>query len=193
MAERWRPVKGYEGKYIVSDKGNVMSVPRTYTDRLGRDYVVDGITLIKCDNGRGYDRVRLGKHTAKKIHRIVAEAFIPNPLNLPEVNHKDGNKKNNCVENLEWVTHQENMIHAAETGLFGEWAKKATPEIVAAIQAEYVPHSREHGTMALGKKYGIDPAYVWRIINGQRRKRLPITDEAVQMVMRRLEALHGET
>ena len=82
-----------------------MSVPRTYADRLGRDYVVDGITLIKCDNGRGYDCVRLGKHTAKKIHRIVAEAFIPNPLNLPEVNHKDGNKKNNCAENLEWVTH----------------------------------------------------------------------------------------
>ena len=60
-----------------------MSVPRTYTDRLGRDYMVDGITLTKCDNGRGYDHVRLGKHTMKQLHRIVAEAFIPNPLNLP--------------------------------------------------------------------------------------------------------------
>ena len=173
MKEQWKPVKGYEGKYIVSSKGNVMSVPRTYTDRLGRDYMVDGITLAKCDNGRGYAHVRLGKHTMKQIHRIVAEAFIPNPLNLPEVNHKDGNKKNNCVENLEWVTHQGNVIHAVETGLFGERAKKATPEIVAAIRAEYVPYSREHSTMALGKKYGIDPAYVWRIIHGQKRKRLP--------------------
>lgn len=172
MAEQWRPVKGYEGKYIVSNKGNVMSVPRTYIDKLGRDYMIDGITLTKCDNGKGYDHVRLGKHTMKQLHRIVAEAFIPNPLNLPEVNHKDGNKKNNCVENLEWVTHQGNVIHAVETGLFGERAKKATPEIVEAIRAEYVPYDREHSTIALGKKYGIDPAYVWRIINGQKRKRL---------------------
>lgn len=109
----------------------------------------------------------------KQLHRIVAEAFIPNPLKLPEVNHKDGNKKNNCVENLEWVTHRGNVIHAVETGLFGERAKKATPEIVAAIRAEYVPYDREHSTIALGKKYGIDPAYVWRIINGQKRKRIP--------------------
>ena len=173
MKEQWRPVKGYERKYIVSNKGNVMSVPRTYMDKLGRDYMIDGITLTKCDNGRGYAHVRLGKHTMKQIHRIVAEAFIPNPLNLPEVNHKDGNKKNNCVENLEWVTHQGNVIHAVETGLFGERAKKATPEIVEAILAEYVPYDREHSTIALGKKYGIDPAYVWRIINGQKRKRLP--------------------
>lgn len=173
MKEQWKPVKGFEGKYIVSSKGNVMSVPRTYTDELGRDYMVDGITLTKCDDARGYDRVKFGDSGMMRVHRLVAEAFIPNPLNLPEVNHKDGNKKNNCVENLEWVTHQGNIVHAVETGLFGERAKKATPEIVAAIRAEYVPYDREHSTIALGKKYGIDPAYVWRIINGQKRKRLP--------------------
>lgn len=173
MVEQWRPVKGYEGKYIVSNNGNVMSVPRSYTDELGRNYVVDGITLAKCDDARGYDRVRLGDSGMMRVHRLVAEAFIPNPLNLPEVNHKDGNKKNNCVTNLEWVTHQGNVVHAVEAGLFGERAKKATPEIVEAIRAEYIPYDREHSTIALGKKYGIDPAYVWRIINGQKRKRLP--------------------
>ena len=173
MVEQWRPVRGYEGKYIVSNKGNVMSVPRTYIDKTGREYTVDGVTLSKCDDARGYERVRFGKSGMARVHRIVAEAFIPNPLNLPEVNHKDGNKKNNCVENLEWVTHQGNVIHAVETGLFGERAKKATPEIVAAIRAEYVPYSREHSTKALGKKYGIDPAYVWRIIHGKKRKQLP--------------------
>lgn len=172
MVELWRYVKGYEGKYIVSNLGNVMSIPHNYTDKLNREFIIDGRTLTKTDDGRGYDRVRLGDKQYR-IHRLVAEAFIPNPLNLSEVNHKDGNKKNNCVENLEWVTHQENIIHAVETGLFGERAKKATPEIVEAIRAEYIPYDREHSTIALGKKYGIDPAYVWRIINGQRRKSIP--------------------
>ncbi len=171
--EQWRPVKGYEGKYVVSNLGNVMSLPRTYVDKDGSFCTVDGMTLTKTDDTRGYDRVSIGKHKQRRVHRLVAEAFIPNPLNLPEVNHKDGNKKNNAVTNLEWVTHQGNIVHAVETGLFGERAKKATPEIVAAIRAEYVPYDREHSTIALGKKYGIDPAYVWRIINGQKRKRLP--------------------
>lgn len=68
----------------------------------------------------------------------------------------------------------ETLKHAFDlTDETGERAKKATPEIVEAIRAEYVPYDREHSTIALGKKYGIDPAYVWRIINGQKRKRLP--------------------
>ena len=173
MKEQWKPVKGFEGKYIVSNLGNVMSIPRTYTNKLGREYTVDGFTLVKHDDTNGYDKVWLGDSVMKSVHRIVAEVFVPNPYGYSEVNHKDGNKKNNCVENLEWVTHQGNIVHAVETGLFGERAKKATPEIVAAIRAEYVPYDREHSTIALGKKYGIDPAYVWRIINGQKRKRLP--------------------
>lgn len=149
-----------------------MSIPHNYTDKLNREFIIDGRTFTKTDDGRGYDRVSLGDKQYR-IHRLVAEAFIPNPLNLPEVNHKDGNKKNNCVENLEWITHQENIIHAVETGLFGERAKKATPEIVEAIRAEYISYDREHSTIALGKKYGIDSAYVWRIINGQKRKSIP--------------------
>lgn len=55
MVEQWRPVRGYEGKYIVSNKGNVMSVPRTYIDKTGREYTVDGVTLSKCDDARGYE------------------------------------------------------------------------------------------------------------------------------------------
>lgn len=169
--EIWRPVKGHEGAYIVSNFGNVMSIPREYKSKDGRSFYVDGKTLKKSDDTRGYDRVQIGKYKKERVHRIVANAFIPNPMNLPEVNHKDGNKKNNCVENLEWVSHKENVVHAVETGLIGDRAKKATPEIVKAILSEYVPYDREHSTIALAKKYGIDASYVWRIINGMKRKK----------------------
>lgn len=83
--------------------------------------------LIPQPNGKGYLRVSIGGQI-KFVHRLVAEMYIPNPENKPQVNHKDGNKTNNCVENLEWVTNQENRTHARQNGLqcCGEnckWAK----------------------------------------------------------------------
>lgn len=131
MAEQWRPVKGYEGKYIVSSNGNVMSVPRTYTDELGRDYMVDGITLTKCDDARGYDRVRFGDSGMMRVHRLVASAFIPNPDNLPAVNHKDEDKTNNFVDNLEWCTVSYNNT-------YGEKTKKQAEKIRG------IPHKDDH-------------------------------------------------
>lgn len=83
--------------------------------------------LIPQPNGKGYLRVSIGGQF-KFVHRLVAEMYIPNPENKLQVNHKDGNKTNNCVENLEWVTNQENRTHARQNGLqcCGEnckWAK----------------------------------------------------------------------
>jgi hypothetical protein len=75
-----------------------------------------GKLLKSLDNGRGYIRINVSNKTYY-IHRLVADAFIPNPLNKPAVNHIDGNKANNHVSNLEWVTHSENSIHAISTGL----------------------------------------------------------------------------
>jgi hypothetical protein len=82
-------------------------------------------------NESGYLVFELKKDTVGKkhrLHRLVAEAFLQNPENKKCVNHKDGNKENNCVENLEWVTHSENMQHAAETGLWVSWNKGKHPE-----------------------------------------------------------------
>ena len=172
MTEQWKPVKGFEGKYIVSNFGNVMSIPRTYTNKLGREYTVGGFTLVKHDDTNGYDKVWLGDSVMKSVHRIVAEAFVPNPNGVSEVNHIDGNKKNNCALNLEWVTHKENIKHALETGLIGDCAKKATPDIVRAIRAEYIPNDRKHSTTAIAKKYGLSAGYVWKIISGDKRKRV---------------------
>lgn len=99
--EIWKPIKGYEGTYEVSNLGHVRSLVRI--DRLGR-FVPEKIRSIKKNN-RGYVQISLYKDGRAKyylLHRLVAEAFIPNPDNLPQINHKDENKDNNCVENLEW-------------------------------------------------------------------------------------------
>ena len=108
-SEVWKDVLGYEGQYQVSNIGNVYSVER----RDSRGNKCGGFTL-KPANVRGYLKVKLHKNGIgenKSVHRIVAEAFIPNPNNYLEINHKDENKANNCVENLEWCTREYNMNH----------------------------------------------------------------------------------
>lgn len=103
--EQWRDIPGYEGLYQVSSLGRVKSNKR--------------IKSLRTDK-RGYLTVWLCKDSVQKnykAHRLVALAFIPNPENKKTVNHIDGDKQNNCVENLEWATHSENIIHANKTGL----------------------------------------------------------------------------
>lgn len=112
MDEVWKDIEGYDGKYKVSNMGNVLT----------NNYKNKKITKIlkPSDNGRGYLGVSLyknGKIHSKTIHKIVAEAFIDNPYNLPQVNHKDGDKNNNTVDNLEWCTAKENIRHAWKNGL----------------------------------------------------------------------------
>ena len=105
--EEWRDIKGYEGLYKVSNTGEVFSC---ISNRLMKPSL----------SGSGYKQIRLSKDkkaTGKMIHRLVAEAFIPNPKNKRTVNHKDGNKLNNNVFNLEWNTYSENLRHAYKHGL----------------------------------------------------------------------------
>lgn len=107
--EEWAEIKGYDSKYYVSNLGRVKSIK----------YRRPRILKPRLDN-HGYYRVALvnGKRIKEcKIHRLVAEAFIENPYNKPTVNHIDGNKRNNRVENLEWATSKEQMEHALATGL----------------------------------------------------------------------------
>ena len=117
----WLPVKDYEGIYEVSNTGDLRSKDRKVKTWFGVR-TCGGKPVCGEVNRDGYRRVHMSEaKTGKKdrvyLHRLVASAFIENPLNKPCINHKDGNKLNNSVDNLEWVTHQENVIHEYATGL----------------------------------------------------------------------------
>lgn len=120
IEETWVPVAGYEGLYEVSNTGKIKSVKAQ--------------KLMKQHQNRGYlisHICKKGKHFNLKIHRAVAEAFIPNPEGKREVNHIDGNKMNNHSSNLEWVTPSENIRHARENGL--SWLGKNNPVTSKAV------------------------------------------------------------
>lgn len=110
MNEEWRAIKGYEGLYEVSNFGNVRSLERKVYRRFS--WVKLKGKILKPANIKGYCKVVLCKNGESKLlalHRLVAETFIPNPNQYPEVNHIDENKSNNNVNNLEWCTHSYNM------------------------------------------------------------------------------------
>lgn len=112
-----KPIKGYEEHYEVDQFGRVYSVDRiVHVDDNGREYdkPLKGKRMKQSVHTKGYKTVPLtkdGKTTTHYVHRIVAEAFIPNPSNLPFINHKDEDKTNNFVENLEWCTEQYNATY----------------------------------------------------------------------------------
>ena len=112
MLEIWKDIVGYENLYQISNFGNVLSL--NYANK-------HFPKILKTNRHKdGYQLVGLSKNGSKKfftVHKLVAQAFIPNPQNKEQINHIDGNKANNHVDNLEWVTPKENVIHAFKTGL----------------------------------------------------------------------------
>ena len=125
--EIWKDCKGYEGSYQVSNLGRIWSIK-------GQRY------LKGCEDKDGYLRVNLtaknGKVKMERIHRLVAIAFISNPLGLPVVNHKDENKQNNTVDNLEWCSHQYNNTYG--TRIDRQKEKIKIPVIQCDINGNYI-------------------------------------------------------
>lgn len=116
MEEEWRPINGFEGFYEISSFGRIKSLSRNVKDTRAKNK----IRRIKCkilksrDHNSGYISTHLKRDGLIKdflVHRIVAETYIPNPNSLKQVNHKNGNKKDNRVDNLEWISNRDNVIH----------------------------------------------------------------------------------
>lgn len=167
--EQWKDIKGFEGAYMISTTGKVLSLPRPGTQQ--KEPILRSLSLTKD----GYKKVRLignGKDVTARVHRLVAEAFVPNPDNLETVNHIDGNKTNNNVENLEWADRHEQMYHAYKNNLKKPMRgtenanAKLTADQVSAIRKEYVRQSKEFGTVALARKYGVTNAAIGMIVRG---------------------------
>ena len=141
MEEIWKPVVGYEGLYEVSNLGRVKSLPKLHKMDIRKNYkgyMTKEKILKNILNNKGYFTLSLVKDfrkTHKQVPRLVAQAFIPNPDNLPQVNHKDGNKTNNKVDNLEWCTPTHNIKEAWRLGL----CKPTTP--MKGLKNELCPNS----------------------------------------------------
>lgn len=115
MKELWKDVKGYEGLYQVSNLGRIKSLPKFVAYSNGKNYFYAEKMLKPCKNQKGYLKIGLHKDESYKnvyVHRLVAEAFIPNPQNHKQVNHVDEDKANNRADNLEWCDCQYNVDYS---------------------------------------------------------------------------------
>lgn len=170
---QWKDIIGYEGLYQVSNTGLVKSLSRAVKSVHSNKWYTKQDRILKPEitlKGLGYYRVQLCKDCIINkipVHRIVAMTFILNPENKPQVNHIDGNKLNNHVENLEWATASENVQHAFDTGLnIPSLSSTYIPEqIRILVRSEYIKGSKKFGCIAIGEKYGIGKQTVLNIVN----------------------------
>lgn len=163
IEEEWREIEGYDGLYLISDKGRVKSLPRTL--QFGKNKrTTKEVFLSGSNNGNGYRYVTLcsdGIQTREYIHRLVAKAFLPNPEEKEEVNHKNGDKQDNELENLEWATRLENQRHAYDTGL----AKGNIDELSLTAKRMIIDlaESRKYTNVELSEVFGISKSKINKI------------------------------
>ena len=172
-SEIWKDINGFDGKYQISNNGNVRSFSRWKNGKM--------LKPGKCGNPGPYMFVTLVKTSradAKNyyIHRLVAEAFLAKTLGKTEVNHKDGDTLNNNVSNLEWCTHAENMEHANRTGILteahdnekGEKNPRSKPVLQYDTDGNFI---REWGSVnQIMRETGIPANYIFKCCNPEKYK-----------------------
>lgn len=160
--EIWKPIIGTKGFIEVSNMGRVRSLLR------GEPRVLK----TQVDN-KGYHRIRVTIEREKityKVHREVAKVFIPNHNNLPQVNHKDGNKNNNAVDNLEWITNRDNAHHAIENGLWDsviEGSRKENERRKKPVNGYNGTQSIRFESIAEAERY-IGSSHISSVLKGKR-------------------------
>lgn len=177
--EIWKDIPGYEGLYQASSLGRIKSLPKEWVNGDGAKQKHNGLILKAAITKKGYLDVSLRKNKVAKtfkVHRLVALAFIINPENKLQVNHKDGIKTNNNVNNLEWNTNSENQLHAHKIGLNkgpqGEknHSSKLTKEQVLEIRSKYYP--REYVCRKLAEEYLVPHQTIHKIVTKQTWKHI---------------------
>ena len=160
--EEWRAVSGYEGLYEVSSGGKVRRISGWGNKNNGWRQATG---LVKLEtNKSGYMRIKLSKNGIRTwylVHRLVALAFIENPDEKPYVNHKDGNKANNSVDNLEWCTSRENQVHAFATGLKQPTRRRAV------VTSNSIEEKHFPSLTACASYLGIDSGHVRLLCSGK--------------------------
>lgn len=152
--ENWKPILGYESLYEVSTNGEIRSLCKRYSDK--------PILLKQGTGSKGYKNVTLcknGKQTTFNVHKIVASTFIPNPDSLPCINHKDEDKTNNNVSNLEWCSYYHNNVYGSR--LSKSAAKKSMPVICVETGVKY------SSAYVAYRETGIQQSGIWRCCHGK--------------------------
>lgn len=167
QVEEWRPIKGFNGKYYASNKGRIKSNPVRQEGRI----------LKPGTQSKGYQTVYLylpvkpKKGVSLTVHRIILETFGPKPTaEQTEINHKDMDKTNNCIDNLEWCTSKQNHTHAVETA--GSWVGENNGK--AKLSDEQVVEILTHraagkSTTELAEMFEVDASYIRDLCKGKYR------------------------
>lgn len=157
--EVWKDIPDYEGIYQVSNKGRIKSLARIVGNCKRKDKII-----VPKDNGSGYYKVNLyknGKHKNHYVHKLVASVFINNENNKPCINHKDYNRKNNNVENLEWVTYKENNNYS----YYAEHAALKNSLRVLVVDLDNNPIKMFASIHQCGRYFNADASHISDIIH----------------------------
>lgn len=173
MSEEWKPIIGYENLYLISNKGRVKALEKYYKcNNEGIKFREEGILKAGRSNNHYLQVVLSNKGISKnkRIHRLVAEHFIPNPENKSVVNHKNGIKTDNNVENLEWVTKRENEKHAQYNNLLATEFKNSMTK-VSNSDVLKIRELRKKGYLLkdLSRIFNISKSHISSIINNKKR------------------------